>query len=498
MRDLVRGLLCLTLFVLMPWLSGCGTAAQVTDLMPRNDSGWLVQEVEFRKAVDLLLVVDDGPSMEPKQAAFERGFHALLEVFFSPWNNVDLQIAQVSTRIGVRSSATGSCRARPLELSYLHTPSGDPLTWSCEPASEDALTGGYRMGPGAVRSCLGSFGNSGCGPNAALGRMHQALRQPLSSWVRDDAVLAMVFLSDDRDCSIPGSARALPGKRSEIGQEKALSEHCFSMGARCQGEADGSYAQCEIRDRSGAQAFAPRLLSYQEVVDDLFALKDNQYDQVIALSISGVSDQEESKVVYPLPRSKEHQAPELGCVRWTLAHAQQGAAERWLGAHAPIRLRAIAEETTTADERALYSICVDDLRRSLHEIASQVMRRVRPVCVFETLLHRETASGSRVPYCDVIEKSPEGEWVIPECERGEDGAYLVDAGGEGLARPSGAVRCVSYKSDLQGDRSADPHDDMSSQCRLQKAQLEVELHGEMVPRSEQDVHWSLRCARIAQ
>lgn len=497
MRDLVRGLLCLILGVLMPWLSGCGAGAQVTDLKLRNDSGWVERDVEFRKAVDLLLIVDNGPSMEPKQAAFERGFHALLDVFFSPWNNVDLQIAQVSTRVGGRESSNSSCRARPLELSYLHTPSRDPLTWSCEPAHEEALAGGYRIGPGAVRTCLGSFGNSGCGPNAALGRMHQALRQPLSSWVRDDAVLAMVFLSDDRDCSMQGSPRAFLDKRSEIGQEKLLSEQCFAMGARCQGQAAGSYAQCEIRDRSAAPALAPRLLSSQKVIDDLFTLKDNQYDQVIALSISGVSDQEESKVVYPLPRSKEHLAPELGCVRWTLAHAQRGRAERWLGAHAPIRLRAIAEQTTTAQERALYSICVDDLRRSLHEIANQVMRRVRPVCVFDTLLHREIESGSRVPYCEVMEKSAKGEWMVPECERGEDGAYLVDAGGEGLARPPGAARCVAYKSDLQGDRSVDPHDDMSPQCRLQKAQLEVELHGEVVPRSEQDVHWSLRCARIA-
>lgn len=487
MRALGRGLPCLALSLLM--LTGCGAGAPVKGLMPRNDSGWLVQAVEFRKRVDLLLVVDDGPSMEPKQAAFERGFHALLEVFFSPWNNIDLQIAQVSTRVGERLDPDRECKSRPVQLSYLQTPSRDPLTWRCEPADPLRRTGGYLVGPGAVRSCLGSFGHAGCGRNAALARTHEALRQPLSSWIRDDAVLALVFLSDDRDCSLQDAA---PLDDEEA--DNTWSERCFSLGARCQGQAQGEYAQCEVRE-DDVGIGASKLLSSQKFVDDLFDLKDNQYDQVIAVAISGVADQEESKVNYPLPRNNEYRAPGLGCVHWTLASSQKEAGPRWLGAQAPIRLRAIAEQTTTPQERALYSICVDDLRRSLHEIAEQVLSRVQPVCIFEPLLDRNAATASGVPYCEVMEQSSKGERLIPECERGPDGAYLVDPSGQGLARPSGVGRCVSYKSDLEGDRSADPHDDMGKRCRVQQAQLEVELHGEAVPRSEPDLQWTLRCAR---
>lgn len=500
MRDLGRGLLCLVLLL----FCGCGTKSPVTELIPRNDQGWLEQDLEFRQGVDLLLVLDDGPSMKPKQAAFERGFHALLELFFSPWNNVDLQVAQVSTRAGVRERPGQPCLTRPLQLSVLNTPSSNPLDWSCESTQESGLAGRHRVGPGAVRTCLSSLGHRGCGRNAALEHMQEALSTGLKRWVRDDAVLALVFLSDERDCSL-GDTAALGSDKfnGTIGAEE-LSERCFNLGAHCQGEEAGAYAQCEVRENEKGLDGDLQLLSSQKVVDELFALKGNRYDQVIALAISGVSDQEESQVGYPLPKEEDKRAPGLGCVQWSLAHASLRSQERvhkddaaLLGAQAPIRLRAVAEQTTTPQERAIYSICVDDLRRSLHEIATQILSRVRPACVFGELLERPSEGDSSAPYCEVIEHGTQGARVVPECERGSDGAYLLDEQGQGLARPDGAPRCVSYKTDALGGQSLDPYDDMSEQCRAQKAALEVKMHGAVVPMSKKDVHWTLRCARAS-
>lgn len=496
MRRLGRALLCLAL------MTGCSGGVQVAELMPRNDQGWLVQELEFRKEVDLVLVVDDGPSMKPKQAAFERGFHALLEAFFSPWHQVDLQVAQVSSRAGEQRTPGQACSAA-LKLSYLNTPSPNPLDWSCDPANQELGSGGHRVGPGAVRACLGSFGHHGCGRNAALEHLHASLDGSLKPWVRRDAVLAVLFLSDDRDCSLTNADLLAPDEIDESGGSKALAERCFLRGAKCQGEQAGGYAQCEIRDDELRPPDRPSLMSSQRAVDDLFALKEHRYDQVIALAISGVSDQEESRVGYPLPRDNRTQAPQLGCVQWSLAHAAlrgrsrlgQGG-ERWLGAQAPIRLRAFAEQTTTPQERALYSICVDDLRRSLHEIATQIIARVRPTCIFGALLERHPLDFG-APYCEVIEAGPEGDRLVPECLRGEDGAYLLDPQGQGLARPDGAPRCVVYRVDAFGDQSADPYDDMSAQCRVEQASLEVDLHGDLASPRAQGASWTLRCARSA-
>lgn len=494
MRGACRALFCLAL------ATGCGAGVRSPEGMPRNRQGWLVQDLQFRKAVDLVLVLDDGPTMQPKQRAFERGFHALLETFFSPWHNIDLQVAQVSSRAGGRDSPEQPCTARELQLSYLHTPSSDPLDWRCTPANQRLGSGGHRIGPGAVRACLGSFGHSGCGRNEALGHVQHALRSSLASWVRKDAVLALLFLSDDRDCSLQDATVLAPDAIDRAKGSQDLSEQCFSLGATCEGERDGAYAQCEIRDAGPA----PRLLLSEQVIDDLFALKDHRYDQVIAAAISGVSDQEESQLGYPLPLGSDKKAPGLGCVQWSMTHAvlrqrsrAAGEQERWLGAQAPIRLRALAEQTTTPQERALYSICVDDLRRSLHEIANQIVARVRPVCVFDALLDRHPQDKARTPHCELTERGAQGEQLLAECARGTDGAYLVDPSGQGLARPEGADRCVAYRADRRGDQSADPYDDMSPRCRDQQARVEVELHGDLAPGSVEGMTWTLRCARAA-
>ncbi|MEZ4385701.1 MAG: hypothetical protein R3A79_30560 [Nannocystaceae bacterium] len=156
-------------------------------------------------------------------------------------------------------------------------------------------------------SCIGLQGIDGCGYEAQLESMMQAL-DPSAEWnegpfpfLRDGAVLAIVMVTDEADCSVlapngydffddekTGDANYSQYWNSDPkdGEKKVTSAVCWNGGVNCiDGDNDGIYENCSAADKGVLHASAAR---YTKLLRDV--LIDGQHKEVIMLGILGIPE----------------------------------------------------------------------------------------------------------------------------------------------------------------------------------------------------------------
>ncbi len=164
---------------------------------------------------------------------------------------------------------------------------------------------------GAALSCIGPQGIDGCGYEAPLESMLQAIN-PGACWndpeqdrcddeeeweslkrgfLRDDATLAVVIITDESDCSVtpPGGFSYFTeddtfwAENPDSEVKQASSAVCWNSGVQCEDEdGDGVYESCESDDSGGALHSVERYVTY------LQWLREEQEKEVIMLGILGV------------------------------------------------------------------------------------------------------------------------------------------------------------------------------------------------------------------
>lgn len=190
--------------------------------------------------IDLLFVVDNSHSMAEEQLNLADNFADLIEVLTSPPDAdrdgqpdfpaaEDVRIGVISTDLGTAPYTVPSCNTTGGDLGVLVTShrGTDP---SCAgvslPASEPWLS--YRLGDdttslGRNFACLARLGTAGCGIEQQLEAMHSALTtqaaagMPNAGFLRDDSLLAIVFVTDEDDCSASDSAIFDPTRNGDLG-----------------------------------------------------------------------------------------------------------------------------------------------------------------------------------------------------------------------------------------------------------------------------------------
>jgi hypothetical protein len=177
-------------------------------------------------AVDVLLVVDDSGSMAAEQALLADAFPGLIERLLTgtdpeTGNPVhvpvgDLHIGVVSTDMGVGGYEITTCEDSPLigdDGILQHTPHGT----GCDSSYPDFLS--YRVDTSANPDpaqmeelsrdfgCIAVLGTLGCGFEQQLEAAYKALvvnslpGGPNAGFLRDDSILAVIFVTDEEDCS---------------------------------------------------------------------------------------------------------------------------------------------------------------------------------------------------------------------------------------------------------------------------------------------------------
>ncbi|MBN1773113.1 MAG: hypothetical protein JXB32_17740 [Deltaproteobacteria bacterium] len=171
--------------------------------------------------LDLLFVVDDSGSMGEAQRLLADAFPLLLDALFTPPEDPttgdpeypavdDLHVGVISSDMGTGSFVVPTCSGND-DGRLLHEPvagvSGCAATY---PAYLTATTPGAAVAHDFA--CIATLGTNGCGFEQPLGAMHKALTVhmapggPDAAFLRADAALAVVVLTDENDCSTDDSS----------------------------------------------------------------------------------------------------------------------------------------------------------------------------------------------------------------------------------------------------------------------------------------------------
>jgi len=276
-----------------------------------------------RPAVDILMVIDDSPSMHGQAEVLASNLAWIMNVYEDPSVDIDYRIAVTSTDTGNPrcdpSTAddgallTRSCLARPEHFVRGESAEAEAVdTWEAGCRSQCSLDsiellptsivdGGPRrarpwlerkgtssnvppgVDPRDVLACMGALGISGCTFETPLAAASRAILRTFDpsdaayGFLRPNAALLVLFITDEDDCS----SRPEHGEIFEPGGDRALwsdpeaseptSAVCWNAGVACEGD-PRAYDDCYPVHRGPDGEFVDAADAVLEPVEDHIAL----------------------------------------------------------------------------------------------------------------------------------------------------------------------------------------------------------------------------------
>ncbi len=449
----------------------------------------VVLNVDPRRKVDILFVIDNSGSMGEEQAALAANFEAFVR---------ELEVEEVDAdyRIGITTTDDGnpwctgtgpesgalqlrSCRDHLDDFVFSPGSSAeiDRQREACEERCPESLAGlgtlptfdafdgqeisrpwlqrgnGISNVPGGVTTaealaCWGPQGINGCGFESPLEAMRKAFVRSgrtddaAFGFLRDDALLQVVFITDEADCSVgPGGAAAFDPEGSKalwpdpeaVAPPSAL---CWSAGVTCYSGDDG-LTHCDPTDldsegqaaQGGDEVLQP-LSRYIEVLEQIDENKrralGQDTPQVLISVIAGVPNAYDGQTIdYASGGDPDFEADfgvGAGC------SSDNGEAVP------PVRLKAMADMFTDEPGENLFSICDEDYSPALEEIADIIKQRLRPSCIEACVADVTVLEQGMLDSCTIVRQGEDGlSLEVPTCLRDEDGGYT---------RPEGEDICV--------------------------------------------------------
>jgi hypothetical protein len=397
-------------------------------------------ELNPLRQLDLVVMIDNSPSMAPKQQKLRDNFPKLIAALRNPVDRSlpDLRVAIIDSDLGTGGAyLSGSCGLRP-SGGY-----GDAGRFqmigasACGVTDSSALYLEYKDGQplnfvgniDTVFACLaGNLGTIGCGEEHQLQAFEFALigegigNDRQQAMLRPTANLGLVFLSDEDDCSAAsndgmfGDSPALrresaslrcvtrsgvcgktnlttspPGYPTSAAFEAPLST-CRARTDACSSLLDGSKAT----DTSQPTTCSP-LRSIKRVADEMKALKTKPQEQIFVVGIFGwpLDDADAARATFkiapiPNPNTADTANP-IVFDTWPIcydpshppAHPDattgfDSDAAGW-GATGGLRLSAFVDEF--AGNGLKFSICQPDFSDSMRLIGGGMARKMQNLCV---------------------------------------------------------------------------------------------------------------------
>jgi hypothetical protein len=178
------------------------------------------------------------------------------------------------------------------------SPSGDNIPDSIAPTDING-DGVEDNAVAQALACIGPQGIDGCGYESPLENMLQALNQS-AAWnqgarpfLRPSALLAIVVITDEADCSVKDWSimnineddTYMEGNPDNGGAKEPTSAICWNAGVSCDGpDGDGVYTNCQSLDNDKLQPIA-RYTDYL-----ITTLREGQGKEVVMLGILGVPE----------------------------------------------------------------------------------------------------------------------------------------------------------------------------------------------------------------
>ena len=482
--------------------------------------------------VDILFVIDNSGSMAEEQATLARNFERFVAALEETEVDANYRIGITTTDAGhgVYCGTTGpekgrlqasSCLDRRAEFVFpdeagtidsfddacgaicrfpgletlptatLNDPAASSRPWIERIAGVTNLPEG--VSPSDAFECFGPQGIAGGGFEAPLEAMRQSLTrtfaesEPGYGFVRPGAILSVVFVTDEEDCSARqddafDTVWRPDGNHVFWSEQNAdatapTSEVCWFAGVECSG-GPGQYDDCQPAnfgvDGAPADPDHGVLYDVQQYVEFLQDLEDdkrriNPTAQVLVAVLGGV------------PSGYDEGMAEITYADAGVADADfqrkhgigPGCASAAGRAVPPVRLRAFADAfalSSDARDRNLYSVCADDYAPALQQIADAITQQIAPACMPVCVADTDITTAELDPQCTVTElwrdlDAVEHEGDVPPC-----------GGSWGVPEfPAGAEVCYRLKTDRDAGDDDDTADDLDPDCIAQGYNVEFEV-----------------------
>jgi hypothetical protein len=360
--------------------------------------------------LDLLFVIDDSGSMGNKQTNFQAALPAFLDTLAAQYDGglPNLRAGVVTTDMGTKGSAVmmpgprigavgqGGCAdaGKDGALQTFAAPVTDRFV-------EDRRDGSKNY-TGELASVLGQLvtaGNKGCGFEQPLHAMQRALKSEVNAgFLRDHAMLAVVFLTDEDDCTFRDPH--LIADDTTLGPLSSF--RCTALGVTCAQGGETPNDMIVPGPKSACTAAA------SEYMDDVAAYRDALVEvkrDISKLVVAGIMGDPEPVEVELRTVDSEPQSALAHSCEYTSPTGPQIA-------DPGVRLKTFFELFPNREH--FEGICQNDLVPALTNIAATIARSnatpcldaalVVPVdCIVEDVVG---ASTTEIPACASPETAP--------------------------------------------------------------------------------------------
>jgi hypothetical protein len=419
-RGLRRALGWLSLTAVAPALFACNARTLAPpDLVPSMTDKNTVSLVANRN-VDLLFLIDDSLSMKQSQDNLRRNFPAFMTALKNlPGGLPNVHIAIASSDMGAGDGSISSCDATGGKNGiFQYAPRGDcTATGLADGATFISDVNGVRNYTGNLEdvfTCMAALGENGCGFEhqfaaiaRALGADGQAPPVENHDFLRPDAYLAIVMITNEDDCSAsPGIS--LYDQTSNTTLDSILgppiSFRCNEFGHVCDGvhpdrhapnddiNATRTYDSC-VSAEDGV------LRNVADIAAGIKKLKTDPDNQIVFAAISGLST----------PYTVHWKKPQYNDTKpWPeISHSCMAADDSY--ADPSPRISQLVREF--GSNGLQLDICGGEFSGALGRIADKIADRISKPCLVGQVAKKP---GTSIDDCTVASFSPDDSGKVVE------------------------------------------------------------------------------------
>jgi hypothetical protein len=402
------------------------------------------------RAVDILFMVDNSPSMDPKQAALAQNFPRLIQALQTlPGGLSDVHIGVISSDMGAGSEGIGGNCDVPLGdrgLLWGNDPTpGARATVAGAPNNGCGLYLGARWiedvqnatGVGRLRnytgnltdvfSCLArAVGVNGCGYEHQLQSIRVALNPQAgvndanNGFLRPKAKLAIILVTDEDDCSANPNDTDNDSMFLQRPPGQTASLKCAARGHVCNGKPIPNYdpvngytgtgfstslANCAPKEPRDP-AYLP-LIGVQEMVDWVNRVKARPTEQILVSGIFGwPANNDPSTVLYQIGKDATSLPPPQNTY-WDYmpicsVPTQMAADGNIYKAYGGLRLKKFIDGFGANGQT--FSICNSDFSNAMTQVGDVIAQTMTTGCFPYPLADTDPTTPDIQPECQVVDK----------------------------------------------------------------------------------------------
>lgn len=315
--------------------------------------------------LDLLFMIDDSPSMSEEQANLARNFPRLIDALKKlPAGFPDLHLGVVSSDMGAGAATlAGACGNSLGDRGVLQVRGGcglDPSKGRYLISQNGGTQNNFDGDIADVFACLAELGTSGCGFEHQL----QSVRMALSGFVADnsgflrsDAHLAVVYITDEDDCSAPANT-TLFEDFSDHSQDSSL--RCSLAGHICNGKAPPAQVfSTPLANCSAAPDGGGKLIPVSTFINEMKQL----HTQSVSVSVIGGWPADAPSANYAIGYDSSSSYPDL-LTSLPICQSANGKAV------VELRMKQFVDAFGAAGQ--IVSICQDDFSNAMAQIGDLI------------------------------------------------------------------------------------------------------------------------------